>query len=104
MYYERNNLLSSLAKEGIKILEIWHNSKPDSPMFFETGVFRHASKETGFHTLTNSKDITRLINHNSSVYANSPTTLKSIINEIERLNELVVTKHFSPDHSFIWHL
>jgi hypothetical protein len=103
MYYERTKLLSSLAHEGIKVLEIWHKDKVNEPMFFETGIFRPSSKENEFHSLSNAKDITHIVNQNS-LSSNNQQTIRFIITEIGKIDELVISKHFSSDHSYIWHL
>lgn len=105
MYNLKLNLLDELSRNSIKVLEIWHPSRPDDVMFFETGDFRPALVNSGekVHSLSRSKNITHIIDQSKGLYINNPNVIKSVIAAIESLEIGSVKKQFSSDFSFIWH-
>lgn len=97
-------LLDVLSNESVRILEIWHPTRPDEVFFYETGDFRPAAGDVNFHKISRCKDITHIIDQQSSVFANSKDQIRSILTAIENEKLSTVSKEFDKSFIWIWHI
>ena len=98
-----NDLIAALNASNIQILEVYDPENREETMrLFKTGVFRPASNESHFHSLSLCTDITEIMSDQHSIYVNSPNFIQQVITAIDRV-ERRVSIDLSKDWRWIWY-